>query len=1295
MKKKEGSDNPNLEITENSFSKAIISTIADMFFLTDLNFFIKDYKVNDESTLYVKPSQFLNKKVSEVLPIDVAKAYESTAMRALKTQTTQVFNYALDYPDGVRYYECRVNKVEGQECFIAIIKNVTESYNYTKLIETSELNYKRLFENSPYPIIIIDAETREVIYHNDRAYQKFKFKDRNHINPYQYYSDFSQRKIFLDEVVKDSKKDDFEVLLIDGEGKPFWSLLSGVLTSYGNKPCIMISINDIHQQRETRMHLEAERKKLKERIKERECLERVNAITEDHEQSIEVMVSKLLKCIGEGFQYPEITEISITIGEKTFNTPRYKETPWLLVAEEKEAKPEPVVVKVVYLTNGSNGEDDPFFVEEQGLLNRICKRVASSLEKRYLEMELEENKGLLSIVFNKSGIGIAIFDPKTYKVIMVNESAAEIHGYAAEEFLAVADKMIHSAKSIFIAQKELFHMGELTEKSFEVTHLKKDGTTVELKIQINRVVHNSKEYGCFIFTDITEQKMIQAADKLRAENLERDNRLMWSIAQLESNGILDMEAYYNNLTELIGKSNKIERVSIWLFNEEETELSCMSQFEFRSGLHTSGGVLKSSEFESEMNYLKKSRYVDANDPLNDPRTVGYVDVYIKPNNITAMLDCSIMSGNRRIGTLCFEIVNRHYEWTDEDISRGCQIADHIGLAILNKERLDIAEALKQSELFLKRAQEVSHTGHWLLNLQSNIFTCSDEVYRILELPSGSLLNFEKYLSVIHKEDLPQVKEAWKKAMGSSSFQIEHRILTPSGMKWVEEKATLEINSQGVLSYSLGTIQDITTRVGNEIELDQYRKNLEEMVIKRTDELETAIQIAEKASQAKSMFISNMSHEIRTPMNAIIGYTHLLTRDPLTNKQKTQLEKITSASMHLLQIINDILDLSKIEADRMVFESTEFEMCRLIDHIGEIVEESARKKSLEFYVNMKQVPSIVYGDETRVGQIILNLVNNAIKFTAAGSVTLNVHRIELSDVEAHFMMNQKNTVTDKCLALRIEVKDTGIGLTQEQMSNLFTEFNQADLSTTRLYGGTGLGLAICKKMVELLGGRIGVESEVGKGSTFWVTLPFYYKDEAIFYRGQQFEGMSALIVDDDPDSLDILSNILEEFGIYTDAVGSGKEGLLKLQELDNGDQAYDLLVVDYKMPEMNGFEFIKRFRQMEMKGNTATIMVTAYGNELEESNFDDFEGIQFLNKPITASKILDTINSLILNKPVISANMSETDIKEKFEVLGPKSILLVEDNPINREVTFQLLEFIDLKIYTAENGKVALEMAEKN
>ncbi len=1294
MRKSESSNINPVKTIENTFAKAIINTIPDMFFLIDKEYTIRDYKANDESDLYVQPVFFLNKKIQEVLPENVANAFETYANRAFETHKMQIFDYQLDYPDGAHYFECRVNKIEDQENCVAIVRENTEIYEHIRQIERSEKNYRRLFESAPFPILILNAETRKVIEYNRRAFQKFNFKDEANKVPEAYCADIRSYNIFLEQVIKNQNNRDFEVLMIDRSGNSFWALLSGIMTQYKNQSCVLLSVNDIRKQKDAVRKLEVEKEKLSERIKERECIEKINSLTENYTQDIEVISDKILEAIQNGWKYSDITEVCIQIGTQRYKTSGFAATPWMMTAEIHEAKPFPVIVQVAYLAEKPKEDEGPFLNEERNLINRICIRLSEFLEKQYLKMELEEKEGLFNIVFNKSGIGIAIFDPKTNQIVSVNQSAADIHGYPIDEFMDVVNNMLQSQKSVFVAQKELFYMGDLKDKCFEVTHSKKDGTLVDLKIQINKVEYAGKEYGCFILTDITEQKSILSLNKLRAENLERDNRLMWSIIQLESDGIIDMDLYFKDLTELIGKSYKIERVSIWLFNEAETELKCVSQYEFLKGKHSNGDILKISEFEAELNYLKVARFIATSNPLSDPRTAGYVTRYIIPNGITAMLDCSITSSNRRIGTLCLEVVDRPYEWTAEETARACQIAEHIGMTVLNKERLDFAEALRKSELVLKRAQEVSHTGHLLFNLKTNELICSEEVYRILEIPSDTLIDAAKFLSVIYEDDLDQVKQYWKEAEENHYFQIEHRVNTPSGVKWVEEKATLEKDAQGNYSFSIGTMQDITERVKAEIELSQYRQNLEEMVVKRTEELEKAMEMAEKASQAKSTFISNMSHEIRTPMNAIIGYTHLLSREATTGKQKMQLEKIKYSSMHLLQIINDILDLSKIEANRMVFETTEFELSRLIDHISEIVEESAHKKSLDFYVNLKQVPTRLYGDETRISQIILNLVNNAVKFTEKGSVSLNIRQEELSKDEERFMMTQKNGVVEKFIALRIEVKDTGIGLSEEQIARLFTEFSQGDLSTTRVYGGTGLGLAICKKMVELLGGKIGVESQVGIGSRFWVRLPIFCKDKTSTYSVKHFEGMSALLIDGDPEAIGIMGNIFEEFGVYTESASSMAEGIEKIAEASQAGTPYDLLVIDYKMTQMEGAEIVEHVKELNMATYPIVIMVTSSGDHLEGFNERETDTFQIINKPVTASKLFDVLNHNIYKKTVISPEMNEMDVQWRFNVLGVKNILLAEDNPINRDVTLQILDFDNLKITTAENGKVAVEMAQK-
>ncbi|EXJ16168.1 sensor histidine kinase [Imhoffiella purpurea] len=270
------------------------------------------------------------------------------------------------------------------------------------------------------------------------------------------------------------------------------------------------------------------------------------------------------------------------------------------------------------------------------------------------------------------------------------------------------------------------------------------------------------------------------------------------------------------------------------------------------------------------------------------------------------------------------------------------------------------------------------------------------------------------------------------------------------------------------------VRDITERVETTRELEAYRQHLEEMVASRTAELEAAKTAAESANRAKSAFLSNMSHEIRTPMNSILGFTHLIGQDPLNPRQTAQLDRLTGSAQHLLRIIDDILDLAKIEADKLPLAIADFEPARVIDHVADRVSGSLAAKGLDLVIGLDRVPSVLRGDGVKLGQILLNLVGNAIKFTQRGEITMLGSVAEL-DADP--------------LTLRLEVRDTGIGMSEHQLSSLFRPFEQADATSTRRYGGTGLGLTISKRLTELMGGRIGVESRPGGGSRFWVEIPF--------------------------------------------------------------------------------------------------------------------------------------------------------------------------------------------------------------
>lgn len=401
---------------------------------------------------------------------------------------------------------------------------------------------------------------------------------------------------------------------------------------------------------------------------------------------------------------------------------------------------------------------------------------------------------------------------------------------------------------------------------------------------------------------------------------------------------------------------------------------------------------------------------------------------------------------------------------------------------LMQEQAAILKALYESEAFLDRVQSVAQTGHWYLDIPSGTLSWSRETCRIFGTSVDEPQSLETFFQFLHPDDVAQVNQAWSDALNGQIYQIQHRIMRKDGdIRWVEERAEIFFDESGNPRQGLGTVQDITDRVQTDQELERYRQHLEDMVQARTHELEAARQQAELASRAKSTFLSNMSHEIRTPMNAIIGYAYLMQQDPLTVRQRERLHKMTGAANHLLSIINDILDLSKIESGRLQLDYHEFDPSQLVDQVCAVIADQAAEKSLHLIVKLDPLPQTVVSDSTRVKQILLNLTGNAVKFTHQGSITIRGSLQQTSGRMVH---------------LRFEVIDTGIGLSAQQADRIFQDFTQADASTTRLYGGTGLGLSISKRLAEALGGTIGVSSQLGQGSTFWFEIPVGVKKERL-------------------------------------------------------------------------------------------------------------------------------------------------------------------------------------------------------
>jgi len=439
--------------------------------------------------------------------------------------------------------------------------------------------------------------------------------------------------------------------------------------------------------------------------------------------------------------------------------------------------------------------------------------------------------------------------------------------------------------------------------------------------------------------------------------------------------------------------------------------------------------------------------------------------------------------------------------------------------------------------------------------------------------------------------------------------------------------------------------------------------------------------AEIANRAKSDFLANMSHEIRTPMNAIIGMTRLALRKNPDAVQLNYLKKIDHAAQSLLSIINDILDYSKIEAGKMELEQIGFSPDEVLSNLDDIVRERAEHKGIKVvFSKSKETPRYLKGDPLRLGQILINLVNNAIKFTEKGRVIVEVKAEE---------------GTGDTRKIRFLVSDTGIGMSAEQVSNLFKSFNQADTSITRRYGGTGLGLTVTKQLCELMQGTLEVESRPGEGSTFVFTTTFGVATGGLPLqsgaRQRDLLKKSILIVDDNENARDLLIEMLSSNGLAAKAVSSGEEALAAIKAASDDGKPFDLVLMDYRMPGIDGVEASRRIKaQRTISRVPAVLMVSVFGREEAIGGVDDHELDGFLNKPINESLLIESIASIFGVKPDYPEHDSWSAAGGFPAELIGRRVLLVEDNGLNRDLASELLSDLGIEVSVAVNGREGVD-----
>lgn len=996
---------------------------------------------------------------------------------------------------------------------------------------------------------------------------------------------------------------------------------------------------------------------------------------------------------------------------------------------------------------------DEFDAAEIQLLEGLAANLASGLSglrqrmaREAAEADARYNQVLSNTIIDLAPFAINLVDVQTLKFLRVNDADCAMLGYSHEERMAQTVPDIQAQwnadELVDIAARFAAEGGA----SFESQHKRKDGTIIDVAVAMRPLALDGKDYLLVVWRDITEENARKAELQLLSRAIEQSpNPII--ITDLDRTIQYVSEAFVNSSgytrDEVVGQNarilksgetpaetytamwNTLSSGQVWQGEfitrtkdgQRLVELVTIVPIRHADGRTGSYVAIKVDITEQNRLTEELALYRQHLEVLVDERTAALSATLLEQQAIFDAASTGIVMiqhrtigrCNRRLdeifgyrpgeqrgqstriwypddaaydtaGTEIYAILERgeidvrEMEMVRKDgSSMWCRIASRAfnpdnledGLVALiediTQERAN-AQALSNAYAQQEAIFQTASSGISLI-VDRRIVRGNRRLHELFGWPDGDLIGkpTDLWFPDTNRNKLRRKEVAaqlWKGHISRREEQLQRKDgslfwarMTGVAVDWHHrEKGTVWI------------IDDIT----------------EEHLL--VEEMARARAMAEAATRMKSDFLANMSHEIRTPMNAIIGMVHLALKTDVTPRQEDYLHKIQSASQHLLSIINDILDISKIDAGKLKLERLDFDLHRVLENTSDMIAERASAKGLELIIRISDaVPRYFIGDPLRLGQALINYANNAVKFTEKGEISIEVTVVE-------------EGVDD--MVLRFAVSDTGIGIDPSHKARLFHSFEQADTSTTRRFGGTGLGLSITKQLAEMMGGSVGVESALGQGSTFWfeVRLERSKSQPQALLPVPDLRGRRVLVVDDNDHACEVISDMLTSMTFAVTAVTSGAAALEVISAAAERGEPYHIVILDWRMPEMDGIELARRIRNQYPGLLPHLVMITAYGREelLQEATQAGIEDL--LIKPVTPSLLFDSAMRVLGGADAASAHSRRPNERATVDLasIAGAHVLVVEDNELNREVASELLQQAGFIVDLAENGALALE-----